>query len=214
VPAEPSSSVLTPWPTLTGIPAVNYTLAQALPVAGNKADIDNSALGFFRQPDSSVLDVTAILYVGLRPENAPTGSEFLTPLYSGSVESFRLGTAAPVPAPTYGDIGNIDYENEAPKPQAYIVYRLDFGNEGGAISLFATPKLACEPITVSEGQDLLGSRYAWEGIRFKKLVVMEDRDVDWHVDMTTDAGRIAPEPTSAALLGLGLVALGVVRRRK
>jgi hypothetical protein len=216
LPADSSPSILAPWPTLTGIPAVTHTLAQALPVAGNKADIDNSSLGFFRQPDASELDVTAILYVGLLPETAPQNGEFVTPLYSGSIESFRLGTSvAPVKAPTYGDIGDIDREGEAPQQMAYIVYRLDFGSEGGPVSLFATPKLACEPITVNQGgQDLLGSRYAWEGIRFKKMVILEDHDVDWHVDMTTDAGRIAPEPTSAALIALGLGALGMVRRRK
>jgi PEP-CTERM motif len=207
-----STDALSPWPATTESRSASNPLANALPVAGNKSDLGNEALGFFRVPTLSAHDPGAILYVGLRAEHAPTGSQYRAPLYSGSVESFRLGIAAAEPAPqTIGDIGEIFADDAPPTPMAYIVYRLDFSTRSEEVALFATPTVSTEPLTIGTPQPLDAS-YAWETIRFTNLPAAEDRDVDWKLDR--NAGRtLAPEPTSAALLGLGILGFAARRRR-
>jgi|GEM_PF-2081723 len=207
-----SDSALSPWPASAETRSGGGFLVNALPVAGNKSDLDNQALGFFRVPTLSAHDPGAILYVGLRAEHAPTGSPYRAPLYSGSIESFRLGIAAAEPAPqTVGDIGEIFPEDAAPIPMAYIVYRLDFSTRSEGIALFATPAVSTEPLTIGSPRPL-DATFAWENIHFINVPVSEDRDVDWQIDRT--AGRtLAPEPTAAVLLGLGVLGLASRRRR-
>ena len=187
-----------------------------LPVAGNKADIENESIGFFRIPTLSAHDQGAILYVGLRAEHAPTGSEFRAPLYSGSVESFRLGVAEAQPAPqTVGDIGEIYPEDAQPIPVAYIVYRLDFSTRNEGVALFATPTISTEPLTIGS-PEFLDASFAWETIRFTNSPDTDSRDAEWKIQNSGNrsAGRVAaPEPTSAVLLGLGALGLAARRRR-
>jgi len=119
--------------------------------------------------------------------------------------------AAEVPPQTVGDIGEIYPDDAPPIPMAYIVYRLDFSTRSEGIALFATPAISTEPLTIGSPQPLDAS-FAWENIHFINVPVAEDRDVDWQIDRS--AGRtLAPEPTTAVLLGLGVLGLASRRRR-
>jgi len=203
---------LFPWPVAVENHNTADFLATALPVAGNKGDLENEAPGFFRAPEPSAHEPATILYVGFRAERAPVGSPYRAPLFSGSVESFDLGLAGAQPAPqTVGDIGEIYPEDAPPTPMAYIVYRLDFGTRGSDFALFATPAVTSEPFTTSSPGEL-DSRYAWEAIRFSNFATEDDHENDFKVDHAPARARLAPEPTSAALLGLGF--LGLVSRRR
>ena len=217
VPARHTSERLaTPWPAVSEVAAISDFLAHALPVAGNKADLSNEALSFFRVPEFSTNDSGVILYVGLRPEVAPTGNQYRAPLFSGSIHSFRLGAAESRPAPqTVGDIGEIHDEDAPATPMAYIVYRLDFGTRNEDVSLFATPLLTSEPVTMTTTPDAIvaiNADFAWERIRFIMMPSLDERDVDWYTERT-HAGRLVPEPTAIALLFAGVLGFAARRRR-
>lgn len=207
---------LAAWPVEAHGEVVAEFIDNALPVAGNKADLDNTAPGFFRVPAASPVEPGVILYVGLRAEAAPAGSQYRTPLFSGSVESLRLGLTESRPAPqTVGDIGEIHDEDAAPTHMAYIVYRLDFGTRTADLSLFATPTLTTEPLTMNPDPDspvAINAKFAWESIQFITTPALNDRDLDWQTERYYP-GRLAPEPTSTALLAAGLLGLASRRRR-
>lgn len=199
-----------PWTLSAERNDVADFLTHSLPVAGNKADLGNAAMGFFRTPEPSANDTGVILYVGLCAQEAPVGSQYRIPLFSGSIESFRLGLAEAKPAPqTVGDIGEIYADDAAPVPMAYIVYRLEFGTRNEAIRLFATPTLTPEPVTTGSPEDspiVINSKFVWEDIRFNNMPTLEDRDVDWQTERPL-TGRIVPEPASAAIFAFGLLGL-------
>lgn len=212
-----TAGFIAPWPVSSERSVFADFLDQALPVAGNKADPDNAAIGFFRTPQLSPNDAGVILYVGLCAEEAPAGSQYRIPLYSGSVESFQLGLAKAQPAPqTVGDIGEIYADDAPPVPMAYIVYRLDFGTRNEDVALFATPTLTPEPVTTGSASDspmVIGTKFAWEEIRFTNMPSLDDRDVDWQTEHSS-TGRIVPEPASTALIVAGLLGLASRRRRR
>ena len=210
-----SENLAAPWPTENESAEVAEFLRHALPVAGNKADLDNRALGFFRVPEFSTNDAGVILYVGLQPEPAPAGDPYIAPLFSGSIHSFRLGISEARPAPqTVGDIGEIHDESAAPTPMAYVVYRLDFGTRNELVSLFSTPVLTSEPVTMTDTPPAvvaINADFAWERIRFIMMPTVDERDVDWYTE-NLKPNRLVPEPASFALFAAGV--LGLVARRR
>ena len=203
--APPSSqvreSLTAAWPKTN---EVSEFLRHALPVAGNKADLDNKALGFFRIPEFSTNDAGVILYVGLRPEAAPVGDQYIAPLFSGSIHSFRLGASEARPAPqTVGDIGEIHDEDAPATPMAYIVYRLEFGTRNEPVALFSTPHLTSEPVTMTDippAVIAMNANFAWDKIRFTMMPTMDERDLDWETDGSRP-NRLVPEPGSLGLAG-------------
>lgn len=216
---EAGDGVLSPWPTSAENHCAAEFLATALPVASNKSDLDNSAAGFFRTPAPTAHEPGTILYVGLRAEPTPTSGPYRSPLFSGSIESFDLGISGAQPAlQTVGDIGEIFAEDAPPTPMSYIVYRLDFSTHGNdAVALFATPNVTIEPFT-TRAPDALDANFAWESISFSDfgLEVQQERDLEANHNATSNRSKMssAPEPASAVLLSLGLIAFGLRRRQR
>ena len=216
---EAGDGVLSPWPTAAESHSAAEFLATALPVSANKSDLDNSAVGFFRVPTPSAHEPGTILYVGLRAEPAPTSGPYRAPLFSGSIESFDLGISGAQPTPqTVGDIGEIFPENAPPTAMAYVVYRLDFSTHGNdAVALFATPTVTTEPFT-TRAPDALDANFAWEIIRFSDFGLLEEQEREWEANRKSHGSRTrtsaAPEPASAVLLSLGLIAFGLRRRQR
>ena len=217
---EAGDGVLSPWPTSAESHSAAEFLATALPVAANKSDFDNAAPGFFRIPSPTAHEPGTILYVGLRAEPAPTSGPYRAPLFSGSIESFDLGISGARPTPqTVGDIGEIFAEDAPPTAMAYVVYRLDFSTHGNdAVALFATPSVTTEPFT-TRAPDALDANFAWESITFSDFGLLEEQQREWEANRNTRSNRTAktaaaPEPASAALLSLGLIAFGLRRRQR
>ena len=215
---EAGNGIVSPWSTFAESHSATDFLTTALPVAANKSDLDNASVGFFRTPTPTAHEPGTILYVGLRAEPAPDIEPYSSPLFSGSIESFDLGIGGARPvAQTVGDIGEIFPEDAPPTPMAYIVYRLDFSTRSNdKVALFAIPTVRTEPFTTS-APDALDANFAWESISFSNFGLLEEQEKDWE-----EGGKsrkkgaralAAPEPASAALFSLGLLAL-VLRRRQ
>lgn len=217
---DAGDGAVSPWPTSAENHSAAEFLATALPVASNKSDLDNAAVGFFRVPAPSAHEPGTILYVGLRAEPAPASGPYRAPLFSGSIESFDLGISGARPSPqTVGDIGEIFAEDAPPTAMAYVVYRLDFSTHGNdRIALFATPSVTTEPFT-TRAPDALDANFAWESISFSDFGMLEEQQIAWEAGRNSRNNRTvkptaAPEPASAALLSLGLVAFGLRRRQR
>lgn len=211
---QPGDETLSPWSIAAEREMADVFLSSALPISGTKCDLVNETPSFFRSPSRSAHEPATVLYVGFQAEQTPTDSPYRVPLYSGSVESFDLGISGAQPAPqTVGDIGEIYPENAPAIPMSYIVYRLDYSTRSGDIALFAPPVLTIEPFT-TKSPEALDSRYAWESIRFNIFRNLDENGFELLAEAPHTPGRLAPEPTSVALLGLGLLGFAGRRSRK
>jgi hypothetical protein len=202
-------------------PTVNATSlsANSQPTAGGRADTPDSNVGAFRVPTLSPDTDGTTLYISFLAQAPGNAGYAGFSLFNGATEVLFLGR--PSGATNWGidskgtPAGSVTGAVSAASA-AQLVYRIDFGasvttSGNEVVRQYVNPSTVAEPGTADVTIADKGN-FAWDNLRIQSgnggTASFDEIRIG-----TTYADVVVPEPTSMALLGVGVAGLLVRRRR-